>query len=494
MARCAADPLFWFDNFAWSYDPRRPPYHIPLILWDDQREMVRSFLGYGEGSRDDSGALWPMLYEKSRDQGASVILTACPAWDWLFHVAADYGLMTRREADLDDGTKNSLAGKIDYVLSMLPRWMLRGYDERLHRRRRPTTFVHPITGSTIIGQTTTGDAFRGHRLKRVLVDEAAHIPQMDTILTSISGATDAPSMASSVRGKGGAFAQVAHSESVECRSFRDPDGHGWRKLRLHYSSDPRRDESWAEAKKATMTPEAWAQEYEIDYAASVPGRIWPEFDESRHIYNGHDEWMCEYGPGPFISQARLIEGWDFGSGESLTAVVWAYYLPSTDSLYLRDYRVWKEKRYDEIARDIAAAGYVCARNPGGISPDSRLGDVAGRARGSDQRSWIMNLRDEGIDIQGRMVRHQEALFDRMRIAFSKDRILLHPDCAVRHSRGLPTLAESISQYRRDIRQGEHIGDTPKPRKDQYSHLADALQYIAADIWPVAGKISFRGQD
>jgi hypothetical protein len=492
MVRCARDPLFWFDNFAWSYDLRRPPHHLPLILWDEQRELVCAFLGSGDAGRDDHGNPWPLLVEKSRDQGASVLLTCAPVWDWLFNEAANYGIMTRRAADLYDGTADSLFGKVEYCISMLPRWMLRGYAPETHRRLQPLTIKHPATGSVLSGETTTGNAFRGRRLKRVLIDEAAHIPKMDQILIAVSGTTDAPCMASSVRGRGGAFAQHAHGDTIPMHDYGDTESPGWRKVRLHYSDDPRRDAEWADRKRATMTKEAWAQEYEIDYDASVPGRIWPEFDRSRHVYSDEHEWF-EFA-GQFLGRAVHLEGWDFGSGESLTAVVWAFYLPSEDTIYCRDYRAWRESRFDEVACDVGAAGYACDANPRGVMPHRRLGDTAGKQRGSDQRSWIINLRDEGIHIQGKRIGHQEALFGRMRVALAQDRILFHPDCDRRYTKGLPTLVESVSQYRRDMKTTEHVGDTPKPRKDRYSHLADALQYIVADVWPASGTIDTRRQD
>jgi hypothetical protein len=32
MERCRRDILFWFDNFAWTFDPRRPPKHHPAAF------------------------------------------------------------------------------------------------------------------------------------------------------------------------------------------------------------------------------------------------------------------------------------------------------------------------------------------------------------------------------------------------------------------------------------------------------------------------------
>ena len=480
MERCRRDILFWFDNFAWTFDNRRPPNTIPLLLFEHQLPLPLLWVGQGDPSiyRATNGNLLPLIVEKSRDQGASVICAEASLWDWLFGKAANYGFMTRVGSDLDDQTPDSLFGKLDIALEMLPPWM----RPKVKRRSGPKPMLKNLdTGSYIVGSATTSGAWRGPRLKRIWVDEAAHILLLASILTSISAATDAPALTSSVNGRGNRFAKIAHSEGSTTNPYGDPNPAGWCKLRLHYSQDPRKDAAWITWKKNQLSVEDWAQEYEIDYAASRPGRIWPEFRVDTHIY-GPREWSQVL---PWLTGAQIIESWDFGSGPSLTGVAWWAFLESNNTLYGLDYRVWRETPVDQVADDVGRAGWLCDTNPNGRRPHRRVGDIAGKARWGDQRSWLSCLKARGITIQGRLLSDQEATLKAIRQSIRDERFFLSPACARRYTQGLPTLAESVEQYRREFRGRveDYVGDTPKPLKDQFSHLADVVQYAAADVWP-----------
>lgn len=182
-AMCAKSILFWVNLFAYTYvvqrvDPKTGKdmkkgtfdQHVQFITWPVQDagllELVRC-VDEGEDA----------IVDKSRDMGASWIGVVLATWYWLFSSDSQIGVCSRIEDDVDKkGRHKSLFWKIDYLLRWLPGWMLpcprdklaRGGDNRSHM-----ILNNPSNGSTIAGEATTGDLFRGDRLKFAYFDEMA---------------------------------------------------------------------------------------------------------------------------------------------------------------------------------------------------------------------------------------------------------------------------------------------------------------------------------
>lgn len=498
MSLCAADPHFWFDHFAHTYNPKKSAAyvaggspHIPFLLWDFQRTVVDLFLGIGSHhNRNSHGWLWPVVEDKSRELGATWIVILAALYDWLFHEGADYGLMTRSGTDLDGPSTQTLFGKLDYALARLPCWMVPPH-KRI-QTPQPTLYNYD-SGASIAGSKTVPDAFRGQRQKRTIVDEGASVPNFATVMRSVDDVSPAPWVVSTPKGRGNFFASLVHGEGVTTVKY-GQTGLGWCHHRMHYSQHPERNPetpqgaAWMEREKSRRTEEAWAQEQEIDYTASAPGRIWRDFSSVTHVLTP-EEWRSLFAPWSRLSQTPVYEGWDFGSGPSLTAVVWVAHDEANDRLILLDYRMWKETDFDKIADDVGDAGWLTDKNPNGRRPTRRLGDIAGKQRGSDQRSWMRNLGSRGIDLEARSLADAEYTRTQIGLAIREERLLCAPACGVRYP-GLqdaaPTLVECLEQYARAVKgdAAEYVGDTPPAKKDKYSHAADALQYVADAIWPV----------
>lgn len=298
----ARDPVRFISDCLWSFDPRpRTWRHRPFVPWSHQAPLIRLLTGTAPHSRDASGAKRPVVIKKSRDQGGSVIAAACALWGWLFH-AEDHGMMTRAGYQLEGGGYNSLFGKLDYSLARLPPWLVPWRDRREVRTKRPPILINPETGAVIMGATTVDGGWRGPRMSEIWVDEAAWVPGMEAILTSIMGATDSPRLISSVAGKGNTFYRVETGEAFGVTDAGTP-GDGWVRALLHFRDDPRKDAGWVERKRSTTTPETFAQEYNCDYAASAPGRIWPEFRAKLHVLQPA-EWRRSR-----MASSRSVEIW-----------------------------------------------------------------------------------------------------------------------------------------------------------------------------------------
>jgi hypothetical protein len=355
------------------------------------------------------------------------------------------------------------------------------------------------TGATIAGTKATRAPFVGDRLEDCFVDEAPLIPHLRDVMTTLDEVGPAI-YGGTPRGMAGHWPALIHGRTDEailkpgeCRGR-----YGTVHLRYHWTLHPDRDAEWAERMRASRTTEAWAQEYDIDYTASAPGRIWRDFREELHVYTA-EEWAQLVSEGWLVG-ATIIESWDFGTGPSLTACLRAAYVEATDTLYLLDYRHWKEAHADDVIDDVGAAGWHapkcrhgkehahddCPGGQRGAKAHVRIGDVAGKARDSTQRSWFTNMKRRGVVLSARSASHGRGAWAISAVAkaIRDGRLYCAPAFGAHHGNGLPTGVEVLQQYRYRLSpNGEQIGD-PEVLKNDHSHLADAIQYAALEVWPM----------
>lgn len=218
------------------------------------------------------------------------------------------------------------------------------------------------------------------------------------------------------------------------------------------------------------------------------GVIYPEFDDKQHLVSEERARILE---AEHIQHWQLYEAWDFGTGpNAATAVVWAYF--DGLALYLWESFDDYEKPYEHYAAEVGRRGYFTTcklpaddpasfrGNPKGRRPNRRLGDPAGRARDSAQRSWFKNLRDAcGIELDAAKASTYDA-HDTVRTMLRRGRILVHPSAT--------RLAEAMSLYKCRVPSGydpatyEERGQRYEIVKDWTSHLCEPVGYIADDIW------------
>ena len=197
---CAADPLFYLNVFAYTYDPRTKARAIPFITYPYQNELVKNIL---EAVRDGEDFAVP----KSRDMGVSWITLSTIEWMWHFqkHVAA---LLLSRKEDLVDkrGDPGSLFWKIEFILNHCPGWLQPGtHRNKLHLENTDTE-------SSIDGESTTGDAGRGGRFTLALLDEFAFVDDDYNVLKATADSTPTRLFVSTPNGQN-AFHEVVHKRA-----------------------------------------------------------------------------------------------------------------------------------------------------------------------------------------------------------------------------------------------------------------------------------------
>lgn len=253
-----ANPWQFVEDWGMTYDPRNIerglPATIPFIPFDRQTELMQWIVGHWQASKDG-------LVPKSRDTGASWVAIALSCTLCLFYEGMAIGFGSRKEEYVDrlDSPK-SLFYKARVFLANLPVEFRGGWQREKHGAFMRLTF--PDTGSVMTGEA--GDNIgRGDRTALYFVDESAHLERPQLAEEALSATTNCRVDMSSVKGTANPFAIKAHKWPAEDIFI------------FHWRDDPRKDDAWYENLKLTKDPTVIAQEYDINYNASVSGVVIP---------------------------------------------------------------------------------------------------------------------------------------------------------------------------------------------------------------------------
>lgn len=218
---CANDVLFFINTFGVTHDTRKRrsgQRMVPFVTFPFQDNAILR-MQENMGRRD-------MLIEKSRDMGATWITLALIDHFWQF-VPDLMFLVASRNAKLVDDTTNpkSIFWKLDLLRNNRPDWL------RPKFRRSPFKLANLSNGSTIDGESTTGDLARGDRRFAIFIDEFAAFEFKDgyNALGATLHATDCRIFNSTYKGAVGAF--------YESKLRMERTGEG-EVLTFHWSSRP----------------------------------------------------------------------------------------------------------------------------------------------------------------------------------------------------------------------------------------------------------------
>jgi hypothetical protein len=223
-ARCAADPVFWFNSTCYTQDPkwRENEPDVPLILYKKQVEYVNF-----RKQRRRLGK--PHCFVKSREQGASIIFCEEDQHEWQFH-GASVKIGSEKKDKVDSGSfATSLFPKIYYNLTKQPEFLLPAGFKFDKSCRKFCNIYNPETGKPISGEPTNEDFARGDRISNLDIDEASAIPILEQIHTACANATRCWAMISTPRGYE-YFAKLVHGGRVDVFTmlwWENEAWHGW---------------------------------------------------------------------------------------------------------------------------------------------------------------------------------------------------------------------------------------------------------------------------
>ncbi len=156
-------------------------------------------------------------------------------------------------------------------------------------------------GARIISLAATPSTGRGVAAQRVYLDEFAFCLYDQLIYESIVPTLSHGgqlTVLSTPRGRANMF----------FRLWSGLEGGAWSRHEIHWQACPRYTAEWAEAMRATMTRQAWAQEYDCDFVASGDA-----------VFDAADLARCgtNYDPDPEGCE-RYVTAWDIGRRQDHT--------------------------------------------------------------------------------------------------------------------------------------------------------------------------------
>lgn len=453
---CKEDPVFFIENFGWTFDPRRAPFHFPFILYEYQKDSIRWIVQKIKTGGDG-------LIEKSRDMGATWMFVWILYWFWRFDDAFNGLLGSYKEKLVDDRTTDSLFGKLDYCIQNTPKWLIpRRFKSKEHRQK--LKLVNPENFNLLSGDTMNPDFSRGARKNVVFMDEGAAWDYFREAWESAGDSTPCRLTVSTPQGRN-AFAILRES--------------GIDIMTLHWRLHPLKDEVWYEYQKERRTDEEVAQELDISYQRSQTGRVYPEWSD------------VEYGDFPYSEFNLLYVSWDFGRSDQ-TAMVW--WQKDEKGLYVVDSYANIGKTIDFyvpfVTGVLPSEDYKYSKRDLDIIDSHKnwrrgihFGDPAGRFRNqTSDRSVIEILNDHGIKVNFR----EEAKDFQTRRTETK---FVLRGLRVNENERTKELGAAMENARYpEVRRGGGLEiRAVKPRHDWTSHYRSSVEYFSVNYNHLVGR-------
>ena len=177
LEMCGIKPQIAYNLVLWTYNPRNEEgmRHLPFILREPQQELAVDEIKSAILNRTD------LLIEKSRDEGATEIISKYFVLDFILHDGGSYLVGSRKEDYVDGSTSIDLANnrvtgsarsifhKMLYGIVHLPAWMIPNIlKTHMH-------IENLNNGSVIDGEATNENFGAGDRRTAILLDEFGRV-------------------------------------------------------------------------------------------------------------------------------------------------------------------------------------------------------------------------------------------------------------------------------------------------------------------------------
>jgi len=295
------DPLIFINHFVYTFDPRLPKPNIPFNLFDYQEKLVNEVLKAIMSGYD-------IFIDKSRDVGATYTVLATLLWFWLYRDGSNFLLGSRKESYVDNrfglsggaevsNKEESLFGKLDYLMTHLPYFMLPGgFNARKHNGYMK--LLNPANGNVVSGESSNSNFSRGGRQKAILLDEFAFWENDFSSWGATADTTNCRIVLTTPGIKPGKAKRLRFGK----------DGEEIKIIELDYRQDPRKDKNWELRERARRSEEDFGREIQRNWDTSIQGRV---YDDIIGVKVGLYQYM-PYHP--------LYISWDFGLDG--TAIQW----------------------------------------------------------------------------------------------------------------------------------------------------------------------------
>jgi len=299
----AVDPVRFIEDFmllkANKADGSPPK---PFFLFEYQKKIIYKIMQLENADQEAE-----LLIDKPREMGITWLLCAYFEWRWLFTPNYSSFILSRSEAEVDDGTRTpdgSIFGKFRWMLDMLPKYL---YPASYNRKvvRGTTTdmnlkLINPDIGSSITGSSTNAEAGRSRRYSTTWVDEVFAIDRFAEVYRALQTVSKIKIFTST----------VAPGKIYEdFKKAREAEGNY---ISLTWRDHPFKDQEWydgVKAKAEMMDDPELMREAEPSYAINPKSAYYPTIGKSK------------IQPFSYFPRLPLYDSLDIGGKQDLTVII-----------------------------------------------------------------------------------------------------------------------------------------------------------------------------
>jgi len=240
IVKCGKDPVYFINTYARISHPLHGL--VPFNTYPFQTELLQSFNDYRFN-----------VILKARQLGISTISAAYVLWMMMFYREKNVLVIATQFK-----TAANLVKKVKQIMKSLPDWMM---IAKISIDNRASFELS--NGSQIKATSTSADAGRSEALSLLVVDEAAHIENMEELWAGLypTISTGGRVIAlSTPKGVGNWFHKVCVESQQEVNDFH--------LTTLQWNRHPERDQTWFEKETKNMSKREIAQELMCNFNAS----------------------------------------------------------------------------------------------------------------------------------------------------------------------------------------------------------------------------------
>jgi hypothetical protein len=506
MAKCAQDPAYWMAVWLRVFEPRQRASgygYLPFIPFADQVDVLNQLRWTLTQSDENADAVW----SKCRGWGASWLGCVFALWGWTFSHqwpgAPPWNvlMLSRKEEYVDSKQQRSLFWKIRRLMRDMPAWQMPpGFNVDIHDQKG--ILINPFNGNEIGGESTNTKAGRGDRVTWAWLDEAAAMPNLLTIWSTVAETTDhrfAVSTESVEEGTDFYDLGIGNKGESEARPFL---------VESDWFQNPLNDQAWFDRQKVRYAadPDAFQREILRDPHAGSSTWVYPwartkEPDSDITPVSGWPAFVS-IDPG-FRDPTALVALQETPNGEVNVVDAYAmegkeadYFVPLLKpELFAEKDGFWFEKSYmtwqpagddaqtfEDHERELAFARTIAI-----IGKPTYIGDTYGESQtGATNDSVYSRWRKYGIYVNRDRAPAGDTSTDRKRTRTFAGRREALNDRANRFrfgaTDGAKVCLKALKDNKYKPRSDRPTQTEPKvPLHDWTSHYVSALEFFAVHI-------------
>jgi hypothetical protein len=326
LAKCAADPVYFLENYGWIQHPTKG--RVKFVLFDYQKDLLKCY--------HDNKYSINML---GRQMGKTTVAAGYLLWYAMFVQDSTILIAAHKHTGAQE-----IMGRIRFLYENLPDHIRAGVTSY---NKGSLDFEN---GSRIVSATTTETTGRGMSLTIVYLDEFAFVPPRiaQEFWTAISPTLSTGGkciITSTPNQDDDQFARIWKMSLKTIDEFGNDTGigvNGFRGLKFAWNHHPDREQSWADEERNKIGNERFLREHECEFITADETLISP--------VTLSELVSCE--PVSKIGQIRIyaaiepkktyVLGWDpsLGTGGDFAAIQ-VFELPS-----MKQVMEWQHNRTD----------------------------------------------------------------------------------------------------------------------------------------------------